>query len=165
MIPTPSVDVRECGTGRGVFAIAPIFCGSEILKYIGPLLRHAQTTPETLALQIGPDLYLGESGRADDFVNHCCDPNAGLSITGTDVRLNAIREIAAGEQVTFDYSTTMDEDDFEFDCLCGSPLCRRRIRDFKHLPAALRQHYADLAIVPEYNLKYVPAEAQDNALR
>jgi hypothetical protein len=165
MIPTLIVDVRECGTGRGVFAIAPISRGSEILKYIGPLLCHAQTTPETLALQIAPDLYLGESGRADDFVNHCCDPNAGLFINGTDVRLNAIREIAAGEQVTFDYSTTMDEDDFEFNCLCGSPLCRRRIRDFKHLSVALRQHYADLAIVPDYNLKYVRGETPGNGLR
>src|SRR5947199_2361447 len=104
--------VRESPTGRGVFATDPIAAGSLLLRFTGGLLSYAQTTPQTLALQIGPDLYVGESGAADDCVNHSCDPNAGLRIDGTDVRLHALREIAAGEQVTFDYSTTMDEDDF-----------------------------------------------------
>ena len=66
-----------------------------------------------------------------------------------------IREIAPGEQILFDYSTTMDEDNFEFECLCGSPKCRGRIRDFKHLPMVLRRRYNELGIVPRYNLKYV----------
>jgi SET domain-containing protein len=147
--------VRECETGRGVFATANISAGSVIMKYTGPLLRYEQTTPQTLALQIGPDLYIGESGQADDFVNHSCEANAGMRIDGTDVRLIAIEDIAVGEQITFDYSTTMDEDDFEFDCLCGSPKCRGRIRDFKHLPPDLRTKYNTLGIVPAYNQKYI----------
>jgi hypothetical protein len=125
------------------------------MNYTGPLLKYEQTSPTTLALQIGPDLYMGESGQADDFVNHCCEPNAGMRIDGTEVRLIAIKEIKPGQQISFDYSTTMDEDDFEFDCLCGSPNCRGKIRDFKHLPAAIRKQYADLGVVPIYNQKYV----------
>jgi SET domain-containing protein len=148
-------EVRNCGTGRGVFATETIPARSVIMKYTGPLLRYAQTTPQTLALQIGPDLYIGESGQADDFVNHSCEPNAGMLIDATDVRLIALREIAPAEQITFDYSTTMDEDDFEFDCLCGSSKCRGRIRDFKHLPAEVRLHYEQMGIVPKYNRHYV----------
>jgi len=147
--------VRECETGRGVFASETIPVGSVIMNYVGPLLRYEQTSPATLALQIGPDMYLGESGQADDFVNHSCDPNAGMVIEGTDVRLIAIREISPGEQITFDYSTTMDEDDFEFDCLCGSAKCRGRIRDFKHLPSSLQHQYAELKVVPNYNWRYL----------
>jgi len=147
--------VQNCQTGRGVFATEKIAAGSLIMKYAGPLLKYEQTSPATLALQIGPDLYVGESGQADDFVNHSCEPNAGMLIDGVDVRLIAIREIPPGQQITFDYSTTMDEDDFEFDCLCGSQNCRRRIRDFKHLPAKLRRHYADLGVVPGYNRKHM----------
>ncbi len=150
-----NVVVRPSGTGRGVFAASEIASGAEILNYVGPVLTYKQTTPQTLALQIGPDLYIGESGAADDFVNHSCDPNAGLLINGTDVRLIAIRDIHPDQQVTFDYSTTMDEDDFEFDCLCGSPSCRGRIRDFKHLPEGVRQRYASLGVVPIYNRRYV----------
>lgn len=142
--------VKQGTSGKGVFATAPFKAGELILRYTGPLLRYAQTTPQTYALQIAPDLYIGESGDFDDFVNHSCDPNAGLIIDGLDVRLCAIRDIAAGEEITFDYSTTLDEDDFEFDCLCGSPQCRQRIRDGKHLPPEVWQRYLKLGIVPEY---------------
>jgi len=153
--------VRDCGTGRGVFACETIVDRSVIMRYSGPLLRYEQTSPTTLALQIGPDLYIGESGAADDFVNHSCDPNAGMLIDGQEVRLIALRDISMGEQITFDYSTTMDEDDFEFDCLCGLPECRGRIRDFKHLPAGIQSRYANLGIVPSYNLRYVGSGAGD----
>ena len=152
--------VDKAKVGRGVFAAGPIAGGEEIMRYGGPFLRYDQTTPQTLAVQVGPDLYLGGSGGADDFVNHSCEPNAGLVVRddGRDVRLVAVRDIAAGEEVCFDYSTTMDEDDFELDCGCGSPNCRGRVRDFKHLPTELKRRYASLGIVPEYNLRYVGAE-------
>ncbi len=150
-----SLVIRSSSTGRGVFATANISAGTMLLHFTGPLLRYDQTTPQTLALQIGPDRYVGESGGADDCVNHSCDPNAGLVIVGEDVKLYALRDIADGEQITFDYSTTMDEDDFEFDCLCGSAICRGRIRDFKHLPMKLKQRYVELGVVPEYNRRHV----------
>jgi cephalosporin-C deacetylase len=153
--------VRPCDTGHGVFATASIPADSDLIRYHGPLLRYAQTSPETLAVQVGPDLYLGASGGPDDFVNHSCSPNAGLVIVGedgADVRLVALRDIKPGEQVTFDYSTTMDEDDFEFDCRCGAAGCRGRMRDFKHLPAELKQRYAERGVVPAYNLRYVGQE-------
>jgi SET domain-containing protein len=149
------IEQRPSGTGRGVFATEFIPAGTKLIDYTGPLLRYQQTSPQTLAVQIGPDLYLGGSGGLDDLVNHSCDPNTGLVIRGTDVRLVAIGDIGPGDQVTFDYSTTMDEDDFEFDCLCGSPKCRGRVRDFKHLPAELRHRYAGMGIVPDYNRKYL----------
>src|SRR4051794_33000887 len=141
--------------GRGVFASAPIAPREEILPYRGPFLTYLETTPKTLALQVGPDLYLGESGAADDFVNHSCDPNAGIMIEGegreVKVSLVAIRAIEPGEEIYFDYSTTMDEDDFEMQCWCASPACRTIIRDFKHLPESLKQKYAEHQIVPAYN--------------
>jgi SET domain-containing protein len=155
--------VKPCGTGRGVFAALLIPADSVIMSYTGPLLRYHQTTSATLALQIGPDLYIGESGQADDFVNHSCQPNAGMRIDGTDVQLIALRDIPPGEQITFDYSTTMDEDDFEFDCLCGSQECRGKIRDFKHLPAELREAYARRGIVPEYNRRFIKSATSEHA--
>lgn len=136
--------------GKGVFAAKPIAAGQPILPFTGPLLKYAQTTHQTYALQIAPDTYIGASGNADDYVNHSCEPNAGMIIRGTDVTLVAIRDIAAGEEIFFDYSTTLDEDDFEFDCACGSTACRGRIRDGKHLPEAIWQRYLALGILPDY---------------
>jgi len=154
-MPAMNLRIQQGISGRGVFATQPIAAGLVILNFTGPLLRFSQTTPQTLALQIDRDLYIGASGGMDDLVNHSCDPNCGLIIRGTDVQLKTLRPIATGEEIFFDYSTTMDEDDFEFTCRCQSPACRKTIRDFKHLPATLRRRYRELGIVPSYNLKYV----------
>jgi uncharacterized protein len=151
----PSLRVGTGVAGRGVFAIEAIPRGAKLLDYSGPILTYSQTTPQTLAVQIGPDRYLGASGEMDDFVNHSCDPNAGLVIDEAAVTLFAIRDIAACEEIYFDYSTTMNEDDFEMPCHCGSARCRKLVRDFKHLEPALKRRYAELGIVPEYNLRYV----------
>jgi uncharacterized protein len=136
--------------GRGVFATELIPAGRKIMDFTGPFLRYAQTTPQTYALQIAPDLYIGASGGPDDCVNHSCEPNAGMIIDGTNVQLIAIRDIQAGEEIFFDYSTTMDEDDFEMACHCGSPHCRKTIRDGKHLPEEVWRRYVAMGIVPEY---------------
>jgi SET domain-containing protein len=147
--------VKDGIAGRGVFAAEPLAAAARLIRFTGPLLRHHQTTPQTLAVQIGPDLYLGSSGGMDDYVNHSCQPNAGLRIMGLHCELISLRAIAGGEEICFDYSTTMDEDDFEMPCRCQTEVCREIIRDFKQLPMQLKQQYAKLGVVPEYNLKYV----------
>jgi hypothetical protein len=136
--------------GRGVFTDAPIASGTRIIRFTGPLLRYAETTAQTYALQIGPDLYIGESGGPDDIFNHSCEPNAGIRIEGIQADLYAIRDIAAGEEICFDYSTTLDEDDFTMPCQCGRPSCRKVIRDGKYLPEETWQRYMSLGILPEY---------------
>jgi hypothetical protein len=147
--------IKDGVSGRGVFATSPIPAGSHLVDFTGPLLRYAQTSPTTLALQIGPDLYLGASGGLDDCVNHSCRPNAGLQVSGLTVKLIAIADIPAGAEICFDYSTTMDEDDFQMPCRCGIAQCRKLVRDFKHLPPDLQRRYANLGVVPEYNLRYI----------
>ncbi|HZZ43123.1 MAG TPA: hypothetical protein VFE58_09305, partial [Tepidisphaeraceae bacterium] len=71
------------------------------------------------------------------------------------VELVAIRDIEEGEELYFDYSTTMDEDDFEMVCRCGTKGCRGVVRDFKHLPGELKKRYVGLGVVPGYNRGYV----------
>lgn len=45
------------------------------------------------------------------------------AIEGTGLR--AMRDIAAGEELTFDYATG-DDDDWEMECRCGAATCRGR---------------------------------------
>jgi hypothetical protein len=73
-----------------------------------------------------------------------------LRISGDRVAQIALRDIAAGEELTFDYSTTMSGDDWTMACTCGSPLCRGTIAEFTKLPASLRKRYRKLRIVPAY---------------
>ena len=145
-----TLEVREGTEGRGVFAGEPIARGTLIAPFTGPFLRYEQTSVSTYALQIGPDLYIGESGGVDDLFNHSCDPNAGVMISGTSAELRAIRDIAPGEEIAFDYSTTLDEEDFTMDCRCGSPFCRGVIGDGSDLPPEVWERYRALGILPDY---------------
>jgi hypothetical protein len=145
--------VRDGTHGRGVFAEKPIPTGGFIARFTGRFLRYAQTSASTYALQIGPDLYIGESGGVDDLFNHSCDPNAGVKISGTSAELRAIKDIAPGEEIAFDYSTTLDEGDFTMSCRCGSPSCRGVIGDGRDLPQPVWDRYLKLAILPDYVVK------------
>ncbi len=96
---------------------------------------------------------MGPSGWIDDFVNHSCNPNAGLKIENRKATLVSIKNIKTGQEITWDYSTTMDEDDWEIDCTCGSKNCRKRITDFKYLPKEVRRKYVRIGVVPQYILE------------
>ena len=57
-------------------------------------------------------------------INHSCDPNT----TFQGLNIYALRDIAIGEELTFDYSTMYNENMLEFQCQCQSPKCRKIIR-------------------------------------
>ncbi len=104
-------------------------------------------------LQIGADKYLGPSGDFDDYFNHSCNPNAGIIIIEDKFFLIAIKNINPKEEITWDYSTTMDEDNWEMNCDCGDKNCRKKIRDFKYLSKDIQKKYISLNIVPDFILK------------
>ncbi|MBI2670644.1 hypothetical protein HYX18_01530 [Candidatus Woesearchaeota archaeon] len=56
-------------------------------------------------------------------------------------------------EITFGYSTFMDENGWEMDCNCESKNCRKRIKGFKYLPKEIQQRYLTLGIVPEFIIK------------
>jgi len=62
-------------------------------------------------------------------INHSCDPNAWLR--GLDVV--ARRAIPAGEEIRLDYATYGNNILAPFDCSCGAPDCRGRVREDDHL--------------------------------
>ena len=101
-------------------------------------------------LQIGRDRYMGPSGRIDDLINHSCSPNAGLRFTDDGVFLVALRPIAPGEEIAWDYSTTLADPDWSMQCACGSPECRGVIRAFALLPAEVQDRYRAMGIVAPY---------------
>jgi len=70
------------------------------------------------------------------FLNHSCAPNARL----VGRSLVAAREIAVGDEVTFDYNTTEYDMAEPFACRCGARGCGgRRIAGFRHLSPAKRR--------------------------
>jgi len=69
--------------------------------------------------------------------NHSCDPNAGIV---RDVFLVAMRDIKKDEEVTFDYPV-VTVDDWQMECRCGSPHCRKIIGNYAGLPDEIRKKY------------------------
>lgn len=139
--------------GKGVFARSTILAGEAIITFSGPLLRRAELRESDYHLQVGEDLYLGASGSADDYVNHSCEPNAGFS---GSLALVARRTIDPKEEITWDYSTAIDEEDFPgFRCCCGSPLCRGVVHSFRNLDPVL-QGRLQAWLLPYLRAKYFP---------
>ncbi len=152
--------LKKSTNTKGVFANKHFDKGKKIIEFKGKLftykkLPYPYNKVEDHYVQISKNLYMGPSKGLDDFINHSCNPNSGLKISGKKAVLIAIKDIKSGEEICWDYSTTMNEDDWEMDCKCGSKNCRKIIRDFKHLPKLLQKKYTKLGIVPKYNISFV----------
>ena len=142
--------VSPCDVGRGVFATRNAEAGQRIHRFTGRLITkdevllkaHSTMNP----LQISPVLYIDLCFPGVMF-NHSCNPNAGIH---SDIFLQALRPIAKGEEIRFDYSTTMDEEHETMPCCCGHSSCRKTIGDFGHIPARVRRKYLSLNIVQSF---------------
>lgn len=98
--------------------------------------------------------WMHSSGGLDDLVNHSCSPNCGLYSHPADegrVYLVSLRKILPGEELSFDYSTSMVDEPWGLDCACGeSSKCRGRVSNFLDLPADLQHWYARRGVLPEH---------------
>ncbi len=156
--------------GKAVFARVDIADGAVLFPFTGPR-RPAARVPRRLHggsdrfVQVTPDEFMGPSGRIDDLVNHSCEPNAGLRFGDDGVWLVALRPIAAGEEVAWDYSTTLAGGEWHMLCQCRTPSCRRVIGDFAGLPPE-RQHWFRIrGVVAPYLRRHDDPLDGDIALR
>ncbi len=142
----PRLEVRPTeNRGRGVFALVPISAGAHVLKFQGAILKSAELTDDLLAMQIGPDKWLCSDGSfLDDCVNHSCEPNAGFT-EGTP-ELYALRDISIGDEITWDYSTSIGEPGWTLDCRCGSKVCRGVVRAWPELEPEVRERLRPIAL-------------------
>ncbi|MFM9112148.1 MAG: SET domain-containing protein [Actinomycetota bacterium] len=126
------------GKGHGSFALVAIAAGEFVVCFGGRPTSFAEfsTYPaerRSRSLQIDHGtVVVGPPHREPgDSINHSCEPNLGF-VSAT--RLVARRDIAAGEELTYDYATSDSAPYDEFDCACGSPQCRGRLNasDWMH---------------------------------
>lgn len=140
----PAFEVRHSDTaGRGVFATRAIKAGEFVLSLTGEKLPGAKVGPQHFAVKIDDDLWLcSPGGRTDDYLNHHCSPNLGFA--RGNVRLYALRDIAPGEELSFDYSTAMfNVDGWHFTCACRARHCRKRVGGFETLSPAQKRRLRD----------------------
>jgi SET domain len=155
--------VGETHLGKSVFAARAFKRGDVVTQFEGEIL-HKSEIPKSYRgerdryMQIGVDEYLGPSGNTDDLINHSCEPNCGLKFTKSGVLLVAIKNINIGDEITWDYSTTLFENSWRMKCDCRSELCRKIIGDFALLDQALQKKYQRFGVIPPYIKAYLMSQ-------
>ena len=125
--------------GFGLYAIRPIkageviWKGEERMQRVTTLSNVEANWPEKdretfrrYAYPVSDEVFIFWSADPSEWApqNHSCSPNTAFS--GLDII--ALRDIAAGEELTLDYSSFYDVHMEPFECHCGSPDCRGRIQ-------------------------------------
>ena len=145
---SPKVEKRASPiNGRGLFAKAVIAKDEVVVVKGGYVLSRAQR--DRIGEELGPseiqiteDLFIGPTTLAEReggmmHLNHSCEPNLGLQ---GQVVFVAMRDITAGEELTFDYAMT-DDEPCEMECRCGSDTCRKLITGRDWLKPELQKKY------------------------
>lgn len=163
-----SIRVGENHLGKAVFAIQAIEAGSTIMPFRGEPILATQLPrvycgPTDRYMQIAHDLYLGPSGCADDYVNHSCEPNTGVRFTDNGLFLEALRFIRPGEEIVWDYSTTMHGSNWFMRCECRAPSCRRYVGDFSSIPTSQAAYYLRTGIVAPFIVEWITQKEDEFA--
>lgn len=144
---TPLAETRLVGVkGYGSFACQGMTRGTIAATFGGTAAnrRDLADFPEERqrrSIQIDIDLFLvGPVDREPgDSINHSCSPNCGMR---NATQVVAMRTIAEGEELTFDYAMTDTSDYDEFVCSCSTKECRGFVSGNDWRRDDLRQRYA-----------------------
>jgi len=102
--------------GWGVFATRSITKNTRIIDYTGEKINNRESLKREINyLKNGHiwcfklnRLYVRDGavgGNVSRFINHACKPNCYTQIIGQTIWVRAARNIAKGEELTYDYST------------------------------------------------------------
>jgi hypothetical protein len=163
--PQVPIAIRDSGAkGLGVFADSFIPQGTHVFTLTG------QTTDYDTICQLvdsgmlrnDDPLHIGEGiflvlDSFSNLFNHSCDPNLGVRLNG---ELFTLRDILPGEELCYDYSTTVppgwSSADWSMECRCGSAMCRRTLGDVLTLPAERLEFYRSKGALTDHVLHHLP---------
>jgi uncharacterized protein len=137
---------RDVAGGKTVIAREVIHPGELIGVWSGRVIGadELDELPEEIRMhtvQVEEGLYLASYGPSEppDFINHSCEPNAGLS---GQIAIVAMQRILPGDEVTIDYAMCDGSPYDEFDCQCGSVHCRGQVTGDDWRNPVLWERYA-----------------------
>lgn len=130
---------------RGMFAKEDIKKGEIVYIKGGHILTRTELFSSSVInsyLPISDNYVIGAiSSEEEPYVklynNHSCNPNCGMH---GEITFVAIKDIKAGEELTIDYAF-IDNEDYSFECHCGSLTCRHIITGFDWKIKALQEKY------------------------
>lgn len=115
--------------GNGGFARVDIPSGTRVIEYVGEIItkqeslaRCERSNEYIFAIDDEHDLDGNVDWNSARFLNHSCEPNCEARFVDGRIWLVAIRDIRAGEELTFNYSYDL-VDYREHPCRCGAKAC------------------------------------------
>jgi SET domain-containing protein len=124
-----------------VFATRPIKKGARLVEYVGERISHAEADRRYADKDLDDNhtflftvdartvIDAGVGGNAARFLNHSCDPNCETVVENKRIYIEAIRDIATGAELVYDYMIERAPGDPAnidtiFACRCGAAACR-----------------------------------------
>lgn len=113
-----------------MFAARALATGETAAEYVGERIGKAESALRQAAADqvfvFEMDAQADLDGDVPDnparFINHSCEPNCEAVAAGEVIQIRALREIGAGEELTFDYGYRLAAFPGHR-CRCGAPSC------------------------------------------
>lgn len=129
----------------GYFAKDNIKKGEVIFIRGGHLLKKDELFSSSVInsyFPINDDYFLAAKTKEEEenvklYINHSCNPNVGLH---GEITFVAMRDIKKDEELTVDYAF-IDNEDYSFNCTCGSDNCREIVTGFDWKIKELQNKY------------------------
>jgi hypothetical protein len=121
--------------GKYVVTTVSFRTGAVVLQVTG---HHTVPVANRFTVQAGIATHLAGIGPLT-FMNHSCAPN--VFINTPDMTVTALRDIAAGEELSFFYPSTEWQMAEPFDCHCGAAPCIGRVAGADSLPDDVLSRY------------------------
>jgi SET domain-containing protein len=122
---------RMSGIHRtGCYTTIAIDKGTHIVEYLGDLITCDEADErypeqeETYLFGLTDGKHVIDGKNVARYINHSCEPNCESDEIDGRVWIIALRDIAAGEELTYDYNLYDGDDDDLSPCACGSGNCR-----------------------------------------
>ena len=118
---------------NGLYANCDIKKGTKIIEYKGKIIS-VKKSAESPKFDNGKAIYLFNINKRLDLdgnfkfntarlINHSCNPNCEVFGTGLKIWVYAMKNIKKGDELSYDYGFSFDEDYKQFPCRCGSNNC------------------------------------------
>ena len=118
---------------KGLYASCNIKKGTKIIEYKGKIIsvKKSKTDPK---FDNEKAIYLFNINKRFDLdgdfkfniarlINHSCDPNCEVFGEGLKVWVYAMKDIRKGDELSYDYGFSYDENFKQFPCNCRSKKC------------------------------------------
>lgn len=125
--------VEQGAYGEYLLADRSFSKGEQVFQLDGKIA----TAPSKHSIQLDADRHIVTENAIWRFTNHACVPT--MRIDTDRPAMIAVRDIAEGEELTFNYNTSEWDIRSPFVCGCGSSSCFGEVRGFKFLPEARRE--------------------------